>query len=315
MTDALDANPPATLLEALARIRKRAEAHMDGQDLAGLGWSEETITEIAIGAGIPFVKPVPFNRHQESMVGADWLWWWLDTSSEECFGMLVQAKRLKRERDRWRLDISHGNGSQRRRLMETATHFDVPAIYGVYTGGPVFRKDLACPHRSVAPCRACIRMAITLMPALSLSPVWDQDVLADLTLAEGVPLEDLGDSTKSAGPVRDVNFRELPLGELRDFLLEDQAGPREVAKHIFKAVSTRRSGQHSAAVAERVELVGEQVFDELPRDKGHFPEAYYPHVLRGLRRNWPDYVRDLMAGFSPPLELPSRVAGVVLVVD
>jgi hypothetical protein len=285
---------------------------MDRQDLAGLGWSEETITEIAIGAGIPFVKPVPFNRRQESTVGADWLWWWLDNSSQECFGMLVQAKRLKRKGDRLKLDVRHGNGSQRRRLMETATYFEVPAIYGIYTGGSVFRKGLPCPHRRVAPCHACIRMAITLMPALTLSPEWDQEVLADLTFAEGVPLEDLGDSPGSAGAVRDVNFRELPLGELRDFLLEDQVGPREVAKHIFKAVSTRRSAQHSAAVAERVEMVGEQVFDELPRDRGHFAEAYYPHVLRGLRRNWPGYVRDLAAGFSPPLEVSRRVAGVVL---
>lgn len=312
MTDQMGETQPATLLEALTRIRGSAEAHMDRQDREGLGWTEEAVTEIAIGAGTPFVKPIPFNRPQESVVGADWLWWWLDSASHECFGMLVQAKRLKRGRRSWKLDVSHGGGNQQRSLLETADHFEVPAIYGVYMGGLVLRNDVPCSHGGASPCAACARMAVTLMPAVSLSPAWDQDVLAELAFAEGVPLEDLGDPSVPAGVVRDVNFRELEEGELRDFLLNDQGGPREVAKHIFKSVSTRRSGQKSAALAERIELVGEQVFQNLPRDRGHFPVAYYPHVLRGLRKNPPSYVRDLVAGVAPSPEIARLVAGVVI---
>lgn len=307
--------PPATLLEALTRIRERAETHMDRQDRERLGWTEEAVTEVAIAAGTPFVKPIPFNRPQESVVGADWLWWWLDRTSQECFGMLVQAKRLKRDKSGWRLDVSHGGGRQRRNLLDSADFFDVPAIYGIYMGGLIFRRDLACTHGGLNPCPTCKRMAITMMPALSLAPEWSQDALAAVSFAEGVPLEDLGDPEKPAGFVRDVNFRELKPGDLRSFLIDDQLGPREVAKHIFKSISIRRSSQHSAAVAERLELAGEQVFYELPRDRGHFPVAYFPHILRGLRGTPPDYLQDIIAGFPPPREVSQSAAGVVLVVN
>lgn len=305
--------PPSLLLEALTRIRLRAEEHMDELDRAGLTWSEETVTEISLPAGLPFVKPIVFNRAQESVVGADWLWWWLDSSSEECFGMLVQAKRVKGG-PKWTVDVSHGGGLQRQRLMEVADHFEVPAIYGVYLGGQALRQQMGCLHGGAVPCVTCTRMAITLMPALSLPLSRRKSELFDLTVAEGVPLEDLGDTTKQAGVVKDVNFRQVPEGgALRSFLLEPQTGPREVAKQLFRAVSTRRSSQKSAALAERVVVAGEQVFAELPLDRGHFPVPYFPHVLRGLRRNPPDYVRDLLAGFSPPPEVSSTAAGVVLV--
>lgn len=305
--------PPATLLEALTRIRVRAEHHMDRQDFEGLGWTEETVTEIAVSAGTPFVKPIPFNRPQEAVIGADWLWWWLDGSSQECFGMLVQAKRIKGGPGRWKLDVGHGDGAQQRSLFATADQFDVPAVYGVYTGGLVLRKDLRCPHGQVPPCLACTRMAITLMPAYSLPATRDSRSLFDLTVVEGVPLENLGDPNTPAGTVRDVNFRQMQPGALRQFLLEPQSGPREVAKLIFKSVSTRRSAQFSAALIDPVELVGQQVFTELPSDRGHFPDSYFSHVLRGLRLNPPDYVRDLVAGFPPPAWISGALAGVVLV--
>lgn len=308
-----DTYAPKGLLEALTRVRTQAEAHMDHHDRNSLVWSEETVSEIAIGAGLPFVKPIPFNRRQESAVGADWLWWWLDRSSEECFGMLVQAKRIKHEGKKWKLDVSHGSGKQQLSLIASAQQLEVPAIYSVYTGGMVLRQDLGCPHRLPSPCSACTRMAITMMPAFSLSPAWDQDALAKLTFAEGVPLEDLGDPLKPVALVKDVNFRGLPDGELRNFLIEEQTGPREVAKKIFRSVSTRRAGQKSAVLTRPVEVAGEQVFHDLPGDRGHFPAAYYPHVLGGLRRNPPNYLRDIMAGFEPPAQIARLSAGVVLI--
>lgn len=305
--------PPPSLLEALTRIRLRAETHMDELDRAGLTWSEETVTEISLPAGLPVVKPVAFNRAQEAVVGADWLWWWLDSSSDECFGMLVQAKRVK-SAPKWTVDVSHGAGTQRQRLMEAADYFEVPAIYGMYLGGTVIRKQMGCLHGVANFCLTCARMAITLMPALSLPLSRSKSELFDLTVAEGVPLEDLGDTTKQAGLVKDVNFQQLAKGSaLRSFLLEPQSGPRDVAKQIFRSVSTRRSSQKSAALAERLVVAGEQVFPELPLDHGHFPVPYFPHVLRGLRKNPPDYVRDLLAGFAPPPEVSSMAAGAVLV--
>lgn len=307
--------PPQSLLQALSRVRSHAEEHMDRQDRAGLGWSEEAVTEVAIGAGIPFLKPIPFNRNQESTVGADWLWWWLDSSSQECFGMLVQAKRLKHEGTAWKVDVSHGSGSQRRNLLDTADAFEVAAVYSIYMGGMEFRRDRGCPHGATDPCERCVRMAITLMPAISLSPDWSKEALADVTFAEGVPLEDLGDPNRSTGVIRDVNFSALEEGELRTFLVEGQEGPRKVAKNIFGSVARRRSSQKSAALAETITSVGAQVFQDLPRDRGHFGVSYYSHVLRGLRKNPPNHLRDVIAGFRPPAEVSDRVAGIVLVVS
>ncbi|EAP98831.1 hypothetical protein JNB_01645 [Janibacter sp. HTCC2649] len=287
---------------------------MEEMDLAGLTWSEETVTEISLPAGLPYVKPVVFNRPQESAVGADWLWWWLDLSSGVCFGMLVQAKRVKGGAGKWTVDVSHGGGVQRESLMAVADLFEVPAVYCVYMGGPSLREGMGCTHGGVVPCQGCTRMAITLMPALSLPLSRTKLQLFDLTVAEGVPLEDLGDTARPAGVVKDVNFRQLAEGsELRAFLTEEQRGPSEIAKQIFRSVSIRRANQKSAAVAERLQIVGEQVFLDLPGDRGHFGVPYFPHVLRGLRMNPPNYVRDLLAGMSVPSEVSEAVAGVVLI--
>lgn len=55
-----------------------------------------TSFNLAARRGHPHVKVVKLNRLQESAVGGDYLWWWLDRSSSLCFGLLVQAKRLTR---------------------------------------------------------------------------------------------------------------------------------------------------------------------------------------------------------------------------
>jgi hypothetical protein len=88
------------VLGGFKKIRQTAEAYMDKRDLAGDGWSEEAVTAIAVTEGRPHVDVVEFNRNQEgrgpNALGADYLWWWIDSQTGECFGMLVQAKRLKR---------------------------------------------------------------------------------------------------------------------------------------------------------------------------------------------------------------------------
>ena len=119
---------------------------MDRRDLAGDGWSEETITEVSVIEGRPHVQVVEFNKQQEGRgVGADYLWWWIDDSSGECFGMLVQAKRLTlSRRGEWHVDISHRDGRQLSDLLRTADDLQVPAVYGVYTGGLVYRASLPC---------------------------------------------------------------------------------------------------------------------------------------------------------------------------
>lgn len=72
------------VMAALTRIRVEAELFMDERDKVGLGWSEETVTDIAVHKGLPEVKIAQFNRRQEGGgVGADYLWWWLDADSDE----------------------------------------------------------------------------------------------------------------------------------------------------------------------------------------------------------------------------------------
>jgi hypothetical protein len=51
-----------------------------------------------------------FTRHEEAAVGADWLWWVDDAS--ECFGMLVQAKRLHCKGNTWTIDFQANKGEQ-----------------------------------------------------------------------------------------------------------------------------------------------------------------------------------------------------------
>ncbi len=301
--------------DAFARVRVAAEEYMDERDRADLGWVEESVTDIAIHKGLPEIRVVQFNRQQEGRgIGADYLWWWLDQVSGECFGMLVQAKRLYREGERWAVDISHRDGKQLGDLSRTANYFDVPAMYSVYTGGLVFRRDLSCFHdNDPADCVSCRRMAISVISDYQLRNVWESPVeTATIVLKDSIPLEDLVDPTLGAGRVWDLNLLKIGPGELRDFFTRDQYGPREIAKRIFKAVAAQRAKLFSAALAEPMVISGVPIFPVVPRDAGH-SSPYFDHFLRGLRTSPPAYVLDLQAGRPVLPELTNRVAGVVLV--
>lgn len=284
----------------LTRVRETAEAHMDEMDQLGHGWSEETVTEVAVHRGHPHVKVVKFTKPQEGKaIGADYLWWWLDRKSSVCFGMLVQAKRLTRARGRWLVDIRHNDGKQRADLLATSRQLEVPAMYSVYTGGRTFRVDLPCFHDKDPNCRGCRRMAISMISAYELGAVWSPADTATLVLNDSIPLEDLVDPHLPAGPVSDDNLPEIPVGQLRDFLLLDQDGPREIAKRIFRAVCAQRALAHSMASAEPITVPEAALFPEVPEVRGHFPGPYYRRFLQGLRQSPPPYVEELIFG-SPP---------------
>lgn len=267
---------------------------MDERDSLELGWSEETVTEVCTHQGHPRVLVVPFSRQQEGKaLGADYLWWWLDQTSGVCFGMLVQAKRVRRKGDRWEVDLYYKHGKQLGDLLATAEQLAVPAMYAVYTGGRVLRAGLRCSHGGQPDCLGCRRMAISMISAYQLSAVWARTDTFSLVQTESIPLEDLVDPTTPAPPVPDVNLDAIADGPLRDFLLQSQEGPREVAKRIFAVVADHRRGAFSAASAELVEVSGDPLFADVPEDRGHFPGPYYRHVLQGLRTSPPDYVREL----------------------
>jgi hypothetical protein len=299
------------VLSGFKKIRETAEAYMDKRDLAGDGWSEEAVTAIAVTEGRPHVDVVEFNRNQEgrgpNALGADYLWWWIDSQTGECFGMLVQAKRLKRTSKGWLVDVSHREGKQLGDLLRTAKDLDVPAVYAVYTGGLVFREPLPCPHNGQAghdpspvahpgpeECLPCRKMAISMVTAYQLNTGWyDPKMTADLVVSESVPVEDLVDPDMPSPPVWDLNLHELTDPQLRDFLLKPQGGAREIARRIFRLVADHRRGAFSAASAELLPVPGAPIFPNVPEDRGHFPGPYYRHVLQGLRTSPPDYVETL----------------------
>ncbi len=107
---------------------------MSGCERDGSAWQEETVSEILWQAARPHVMYGDFTKRQEGVVGADWLWWWIDGSGE-AFGMLVQAKRLHRIGGRWTVGFRDKNGQQMADLFRTADLFQVPAAYVVYLGG------------------------------------------------------------------------------------------------------------------------------------------------------------------------------------
>jgi hypothetical protein len=251
---------------------------------------------------------------KEGGVGADYLWWWLDQASDECFGMLVQAKRLERSANTWRVDVGRRKGEQLRELLLTAEQFAVPAMFAVYTGGRLFREDLGCPHGEGPACVRCQRMAISMISAFQLGSEQDSPVYAArMVFNDSIPLESLADSTLGPGRIVDLNSNSIVSPGLRAFLLDEQTGPRDIARRIFAAVSKHRAGQFALIEAESMTIATEPIFPVVPRDRGHYPASYFDHFLRGLRVAPPDSVRDIENNRSVPLDVSRRVAGVILI--
>lgn len=332
------------VLAACTRIRRAAERHMDEHDALGLAWDEEGVTSASAHKGHPQVKVVTFNKVQEGKgVGADYLWWWLDADSDVCFGMLVQAKRLTRSpvrgEMRWTVHLDHKNGQQLRDLLSASTALGV-RFHEVaaaedrkirFGPSPRLEQGLEDPlpgstAQKNDECPTCRRMAISMISAYELTAVGSPADNTAMILADGTTLEDLVDHEMPAGVVVDRNVWNIAPGPLRDFLIEEQTGPLEIAKKIFKAVCAQRISAHQMGSAVLMQVAGEALFEEVPEDRGHFPGAYYRHFLQGLRGSWPAYVADLVAAageagddaqtvtIPPPVELDGvDIDGVVLV--
>ena len=312
--------PPAQqetqALGALTRAREVAEDHMVRAERAGLSWREETISELLWVHAVPFVRCADFTRHEEKVVGADWLWWWVDELGE-CFGMLVQAKRMKLATGGDpELDFMHNKGEQMKRLLRSADQLGVPSVYALYFGGADFRGRLTCgtDEHTEAGCRRCSRASVSVLTSLQARRAagGSKRDAAVQSFRGSVPLEDLVDPLAAARPVHDLNLKQA-VPEMRDFLTQPQSGARGVAKEVLRAISDERLMQFSALVAERVRLHDDLIFPELPTDSGHFAEPYFPFVLRGLRSRPPSYVSDILADQPVPSEVSDLVGGVVVV--
>lgn len=252
-----------------------------------------------------------FTRRQEAAVGADWLWWWVDHDGE-CFGMLVQAKRLFCDGPDWSLDFQAKRGEQMRELLGTADRFSVPAAYVLYMGSVEYRASYTSQMKDPTAQERARKATVSVLAALLAQNSSTPRDGAGAALNWSIPLEDLADPSAAPGPIQDLNLRDTT-SELRAFLLERQIGARRVARLIFKTVSDARSGMFSVDVAERGRLDATVVFDDVPRDSVHFGVPYFQHILRGLRRELPSYVQDVLAGRRVPASVTDYVGGIVVI--
>jgi hypothetical protein len=283
---------------------------MTGCERDGSSWREETISELLWQAARPYVMYADFTRHQEAAVGADWLWWWVDDTGE-CFGMLVQAKRLHCRGNNWEIEFQANKGEQMKRLFRTAEIFSVPAFYVLYMGGVDYRGSFSCGPNHHSGCEPCRKASVSVMAGLLATMVSPSPRDgANAALNWSIPLEDLVDSASE--PIYDLNWEQAD-ADLRTFLLEGQTGARNIARTLFRGVSVARGGMFSLDVAEGVNIGSDVIFQNLPLDMAHFGVPYFDHILRGLRRGLPAYVQDILAGQEPPPSVTNNVGGVAVI--
>lgn len=306
------------VLHAFRRAREAVVEHTDAMAAAGTSWHEETITDLLLSRVVPEARWAAFNRGQETELGADWLWWWVDPSGVS-FGMLVQAKNLTFTKTGFpRVVFRHNRGPQLYRLLETADELDVPAAYGVYLGGMGYRHGWPCDQPPG--CRDCLQRAVSIVPALTFTGGVTPTAAAQRTLDFGLPLEGLAEGVGPA-PVMVMPGIELS-PELRQFLEVPQRGAAAIAQAVFERVSIQRLSQYSHAhqnplysmIDVRAEgVTSAPMFQELPEDEDHSGNAYFDHVLRGLRRIPPGYVLDVLNDVQPTGPVTGVVAGIVVV--
>ena len=306
---------PVDIATALANARLVVEARLKQREAQGDDADEEEQTHWLCDAAWPHIRYAPFNRREEGVVGADWLWWFLDDSGE-CFGVLIQAKKLSGQPGHPRLDLAYPRGtrSQMRKLFAAADDFDVPSAYILFCGDRDRRADLACSAHEPFDCSRCTRLSVAVLPGLAaecavlLAPENHPRQLTFYAYRHSIPLEDMVQPADD--PVLDVNLRAAT-GPLRELLMQPQDGARAVAKRFFAVIADIRRGQFSASRAELLSRASEAIFSDLPADVGHFGRPYYDHVLRGLRRSLPEYVTDRVLHCQDPM--PDGIDGLALV--
>lgn len=285
------------VMSALVRAREAVDANWVARRSQGHEPDENEQTNTLCRAGHPEITYQQFKPHEESKIGADWLWWFMDDSGE-CFGVLVQAKKLTKTGERWNLDLAYRSGDelQIHKLLRASDHFQVPAAYVLYTGDRGYRAGLSCGRSHELPdCTTCARAGVSILAALCANNYLTMRYTAAEVFAASMPLEDL--VRAESRQVRDLNLRTVT-PELKVFLLKEQDGVRRVAKELLRQVSELRSGQLAASAEETVDLAG-PIFRTLPFDRGHLARAYFPHVLQGLRHALPSEVAALLVEGDP----------------
>ena len=310
------------LVTALRAGRLAVEEYVTASEAHGDVWGEVQASSRLMIAAASRVDYCPFNPREEKETGADWLWWWIDATGE-CFGMLVQAKKLHHRGSTWSIDFGYGrpSGDQMRALFRTADTLSVPPIYMFSTGDVTYRDALTCgPSHAGADCRRCREASVPVLSALVARDVTTNEQFHPELIAVDAfhcssPLESLVDPKAGAELAYDLNLRRLrpELADLLVFARQPQTGARQVAKAVLAEVSRYRRRQFAAASLTPAKLEEDAVFATSPGDIGHFGVPYFRQILRCLRRTVPDYLADIMADREPPADVKSLVAGVVVV--
>ncbi|MGW3308234.1 DUF6615 family protein [Streptomyces sp. NPDC001073] len=315
MADLRSAN--AGLLGSLTSARQSIDEFTRFWLNTGEMWSEESATDLLCWKAAPHLRPIKFNRHQEADTGADWLWWFIDRNSGTCFGMLCQAKNLRRTSSGWHIKYdqkSKHHAPQMDALRQTADDLKVPDVYVLYCGDSAYREGLDClAGHGGRGCARCERAGVSLISGLLARYFFglDPKTAAVDSFRHAMTLEGLADPDLRTGYVWDVNFRECP-EELKRFLAMPQYGSAEVAKKVLTQLIEKRRGDAFVADGRRVTTSDDAVFRRVPGDRGHFGEPYLGTVLRGLRRTVPPYVADALDGRGLPPWLVERVDGLVV---
>lgn len=302
---------------ALRKGRMAVDGYVRDSRAAFQEWTEETATEMLSIGVAPHVVTIKTSRAQESRMGADWLWWWID-SDGVCFGMLSQAKRMHGRRGSRKLDFLYANknGRQLNLLMKAASDLQVPAVYALYFGPPEDRPDLVCGDHDEE-CGRCDLAGVSILTALE---AWEismhPEVAASQSFAQATPLERLpffhGNGHAQfwyRSLLREGSFTP----GLDDFLKHPQKGASAAARALLDAVTYRRIFQFSAPSSVSVDMGSAPRFPRVPSDRGHFGVPYFEHILNGLRSAPPAYVMELLSGYPVPSWLHTQVDGVVLV--
>ena len=124
-----DASDEALRL-ALTYARVKVDEQWRSRMLNGEEPTEPELTVTYIEAASPKVRYAQFNPREEGSTGADWLWWFLDKSGA-CFGMLIQAKKLKRIDGHWRIDFGFMSGDelQLTKLLRSSNHLESVQVF------------------------------------------------------------------------------------------------------------------------------------------------------------------------------------------
>lgn len=306
---------PVDLRTSLIKARAAVDQHWRERMASGHEPTETELTITYCEAAKSRITYVQFNPAQEGRVGADWFWWFLD-SSGECFGVLIQAKKLLRRGSRWHIDFGYQSGHRRQlyKLLDAADLLDVPAAYVLYCGDTEYRRELACGPQHVAfPCPLCERSSVSALSGPCAKYAVEYDWTAERAFQRADPLEDLIAPEGDDPRVLDLNIRAVP-SDLREFLLRPQSGARQVAKRFFAQVTNLRREAFATAVSLLAPPISGRIFEVTPTDQGHFGLAYYDHVLRGLRHSLPDDIRALIQdGEVPDSNEYAGLAGIAVV--